>query len=509
MHTIRFPIKTGKEKEKILDKGFRAMARYHNAIVKEAKKRIRMLQRDPEYRMLKAEYGKAAETKDDTKKKELGSQLNACIRKHGLTEQALQEYGAVYQKNYAHLISSHQAQEEASRVFEGVKKVLYEGADDIHYKKWDEIHTIASKSWNGLRYYDPYHTEYYKKGLKPRYQNEIEYHNTQFKVKINWKDPYVLESMQHEIKYIQIERKMFTSGWRYYIIVYLEGDPPVKHQSRDATAGMDIGVSTAAVAYDDGCRLIELAPECRNYNDQIWKLQKQIERSQRIHNPENYNDDGTLKKGKHRWYFSNTCIRKKRKLSSLHRKKAAYTKQAHEEVVNKLIAKANVFITEEMSFKALQRRSQKPVEKCDKEIQITDKNGIKKTVRKNKRKKRFGSSLRDRAPSEFMMILKRKCEQQGGTVITINTQVFRASQYDHSRDEYIKIPLSQRNKIIGSHKVQRDLYSAYLLSHSNKEGTKPDREECIRQFDTFLDNMNNCIHEIRNSGKSYPACFGF
>ena len=52
MHTIKFPIVTGKEKEKILAKGFRAMAQFHNIMLREAKRRLWHLQHDPEYQRL-------------------------------------------------------------------------------------------------------------------------------------------------------------------------------------------------------------------------------------------------------------------------------------------------------------------------------------------------------------------------------------------------------------------------------------------------------------------------
>ena len=72
MHTIKFPIVTGKEKEKILAKGFRAMAQFHNIMLREAKRRLWHLQHDPEYQRLKTEYGQAAEQKNNKRKKEIG-----------------------------------------------------------------------------------------------------------------------------------------------------------------------------------------------------------------------------------------------------------------------------------------------------------------------------------------------------------------------------------------------------------------------------------------------------
>ena len=67
--------------------------------------------------------------------------------------------------------------------------------------------------------------------------------------------------------------------------------------------------------------------------------------------------------------------------------------------------------------------------------------------------------MNNRSPSLFLKILKRKCELYGGQIQTVNTRTFKASQYDHVRDEYIKVPLTQREKVVGGYTVQRDLYS--------------------------------------------------
>jgi hypothetical protein len=71
-----------------------------------------------------------------------------------------------------------------------------------------------------------------------------------------------------------------------------EGDAPVKHRSKEGVAGLDPGVSTAVVVYNDHCELIELAPDCKSYNRRIRILQNKIDRTMRIHNPQNYNEQG-------------------------------------------------------------------------------------------------------------------------------------------------------------------------------------------------------------------------
>ena len=505
MHTLRFPLKTGRQKEQVLSKGFTAMGKLHNVVVKECKKRLRMLSRDPEYRALKKAYAGA----DAASRREAGAAMNALVKSYGLTENSLHAFIRPWQARNRHLVSSHQAQEEASRVYAGVEKVLYGNGRDVHFKKSANIHTIASKSWNGVQYFDPLHTGYYKKSVSPKCPEEIFYLNTHFRVVIDWNDPYVRESLDHPVRYVQIERKMFPSGWRYYVVLYLEGEAPLKHVSTEAVAGLDPGVSTEAAVFEDFCELVELAPKCKDYNKKLTRLSRQVERSIRMHNPDNYDRDGRIKKGRHKWKVTGTCRRRKRLMKALFRKKTAYTKQSHEELAGRFVEKANVFITEEMDFGALQKRSRKSPERRQEASAVTKKDGSVKQVRCFKKKKRFGPSIRDRAPSEFLAVLRRKCRQQGGDVITVNTKAVKASQYDHVTGSYKKVPLSCRMKTVGGDRVQRDLYSAFLLKHVAQDNRTIDRDGCITDFKAFLQSQEKCMNDIRASGTGYPACFGF
>ena len=69
--------------------------------------------------------------------------------------------------------------------------------------------------------------------------------------------------------------------------------------------------------------------------------------------------------------------------------------------------------------------------------------------------------------------------------------------------------LKERWKDIGGQIVQRDLYSAYLIRHSNHAGTTPDRASCIADFWKFRKLHNACIQEMREAKLSKRKCFGF
>ena len=86
---------------------------------------------------------------------------------------------------------------------------------------------------------------------------------------------------------------------------------------------------------------------------------------------------------------------------------------------------------------------------------------------------------------------------------------YKASQYDHIKNEYIKVPLVQRFKDIGGHIVQRDLYSAFLIRNSSNDFEHADTEMCNATFDEFLKNHNACIQFLKDNDFHMPGCVGF
>ena len=143
------------------------------------------------------------------------------------------------------------------------------------------------------------------------------------------------------------------------------------------------------------------------------------------------------------------------------------------------------------------------------DIEVKQKDGTVKVIQKYKRKKRFGRSINRRAPARFLLELKRKAEAVGGVYAEVDTKEFKASQYNHVTDTYEKIPLSQREKEIGKRKVQRDLYSAFLIRNADLDFKHPDREKCEYEFEYFADMQDQLILKMKESGLSMRQCFGF
>ena len=102
--------------------------------------------------------------------------------------------------------------------------------------------------------------------------------------------------------------------------------------------------------------------------------------------------------------------------------------------------------------------------------------------------------------------MRNKLEEKW-KVLFVDKYNYKASQYNHITNEYIKPKLSDRVKKIWGNIIQRDLYSAYLLLNHSEDLKEIDREKCIEHFNTFLENHNELISELKENWLTYPQSF--
>lgn len=506
MHTVQLKLDTSKYDEAIIQKRFYMISHVHNVVVKHARKLLNKFEADREYQVYRSEYAELLKkprlSKEDRLRKKELSRLMTDIRfSLGLSEYAFHSYAKVTGAQFKKHLSSFQIQKEATRVWNSVRKYLFDNGKSVHFKKYRDFDTIGGKSnTNGVKF--------------SKDTLSIKWNGLNIACKLPRREQdqaYILSSLEGKISYCEIKRLMFPNGWHYYVIIYFQSEAPTRLEPKPdrGTMGIDIGVSSVAAVSKDMVMLKELAPKCREYNLKIQKMLRAMDESKRKTNPDKYNEDGTINKhAKGKWVYSNNYYRKRNKLKSLYRQKSEYIRQTHARICNQLILNSKNFIIEKMSFQGLQKRASK-TERSDKVSRIVQKDGSVKEVRKYKRKKRFGKTLNDRAPALFVTTLERKAKQYNGFVVQINTSAYKASQYNHVDDTYIKVPLSTREKQIGGEYVQRDLYSAYLLLNSNESYSSADREKCKNGFESFLEMQNDLISRMKEENISFKQCFGF
>ncbi|ONI46311.1 hypothetical protein AN641_01705 [Candidatus Epulonipiscioides gigas] len=79
----------------------------------------------------------------------------------------------------------------------------------------------------------------------------------------------------------------------------------------------------------------------------------------------------------------------------------------------------------------------------------------------------------------------------------IDTKKVKASQYNHIEKEYKKKKLSERLTQIEGLKVQRDMYSAFLIMNVNEDLESINDKKCENRFDKFVKLHDKEINRLK------------
>ena len=217
-------------------------------------------------------------------------------------------------------------------------------------------------------------------------------------------------------------------------------------------------------------------------------------------NPDNYNPDGTIRRGQRgvrlKWTYSNRYKRLAGRARELQRKNADIRKYQHCCLANYILSLGDEIYVEPMQFAGLQRRAKETT---------TDEKG------RFRKKKRFGKSLANKAPSMLInVILKNKAKAMGvAGVKEVDRNTYKASQYDHTDQTFRKKLLSERlSKLSNGDTVQRDMYSAFLLMNADEMLRAPDQNRCEEGYARFKELHDREFDRIRRDGKRHLSSFG-
>ena len=255
-------------------------------------------------------------------------------------------------------------------------------------------------------------------------------------------------------KYCRILRRTLNGVRRWYVQIVLEGHAPVRMIPAPVSevVGIDPGPSQIAYFHEHYADIVKAAPHVDLREKEIRRLQRKIDRSRRANNPDNYGDNGCVKKGPQKWHISRRMKKLTAALAEHHRCLAATRKRDHGELVNRLLQIGGTIKIEKNSFKSYQRN--------------------------------FGKSTTRTGMGMFVEHLKRKAASAGAKVVELNAYALKMSQYDPQTDTYRKKPLKERWHRWGNSDmlVQRDIMSAFLACYATEKGH--DRSLLLRKWAT-------------------------
>lgn len=447
---LKFRLKTEKWQEDMMDKRFEAGRKLYNSLVSKSLKVLRELEKTKTYR-------NAYEKKD-------WKTVDKLRKEAGLTEYGLIKMMTPLRYAFKEHINVHIAQQLANRIWSAYEKYFYKGGKTVRFKKYGSLTSLAGKTNTNAIIFK-------KDAFVCKWSSLI------LPIVIDTNNSYEIEALEMPIAYNIIYREWIRGKKRYYIYIIFKGVRPAKRRKSDGSfsqklgkgeVGIDIGTSTVAISSENQVNIFELANKAQGYEREKILLQRKLERSRRSNNKEVFNTDGTINKGSKFLVKSNRYIKTMLQLREIYRKQKVIRKLQHEILSNYILALGDKFFVEKMDFIKLQSKK--------KEI-----NG------KLKSKKQFGYSIANRAPATLLAILDRKLHYFGKELIKIDTIEAKASQFNHITQTYKKKPLSQRWAIVDGHKVQRDMYSAFLIMNVNEDLKSFNLEKCNERFNNFLE----------------------
>lgn len=406
------PLRVSQELEAVLLSRLEAGRQMYNACLGEAMRRLGLVKQSRAYQQAKSLK------KNDQRRQELFKEAR---EKYQYSEYALHSYATYILHSWiGDHIDANTAQKLATRAYEATEKVMYSMAKRVRFKGKNQMDSLEGKTnKQGIRWKDE-KLVWLKLELEPIIQRH---------------DPVVLHGLSSRVKYVRLVRRKRGRKNFFYAQLVCEGKAFQKPKNKlgHGNVGIDIGPSTIAIVGDEATRLEQFASKLEFLDLLIRKLQRRMERSRRANNPDNYNPNRTIKKGKKKWNKSKTYLKSRDSKANLERRLTGYRKSLHGEMVNSILCEGDTFKLEKLSYKAFQ--------------------------------KLFGKSVGKRAPGMFVAHLKRKAENAGAKVVefpTFNTKLSQTCQCGRVQKKRLSDRVHQCECGV---LAQRDLYSAFLAKY--------------------------------------------
>ncbi len=470
---LELPLVVNPHENRVLSARFEAGRQLYNAVLGEALRRLDLMKQS---RIWAAARKMPKGPPKSAVQKARAAEFSRIARTVGFTDYDLQRY-ATQCKNACWMgdhLDAHATQKIGTRAFRSAQRYQFRTGGRPRFKpRWKALESMEGKSnATGLRWRED-HLEWGKLHLQAFFDHKDKYGVQTF-------------ALQCPVKYCRLLRRTIRGKTVWHVQLIMAGVPKWKDKNpiRAGKTSIDIGPSTIAVVSETDAFLEKFCAKVPDLQKAIRRMQRAMDRSRRASNPDNYNRDGTIRKPEKgerlQWVFTQGYLRLRSRLKELHRRLAAYRRAEHGHLANRVITTGDTVMAEKLSYEAFQRM--------------------------------FGRSIRDRAPGGFMNHLRRKAASAGGEVVEFPTRTTQLSQSCQC-GEVVKKPLSLRwhDCSCGVH-AQRDLYSAYLGLHVQKEcgGWRLDTESAREGWcaaESLLEKAVSGTVQAAN-GRPLPASLG-
>lgn len=495
MSVVEFPLFVEKWQADAMNNRFEIARKVYNAVLSHNLKKLKEIEKTKVYRADSTRLKEIYETEENLnkeianidkediskadkkkKKEDLKAQIqelnnerkliyekrNNIYKESGLTEFGFTGLGD-YQKPYYNILpSSTFAYTIAKPMWSAFQKYLFGNGNAIHFKKCDTLNSIACNGKSGIRLLQDENGRYYILWANQRGNGRP----LKMYVKIEKDNDYEQNMISRKISVIRIVRRLEKTKFHFYVQLTVEGLPyqkldkdgnPKRDFSKKGKVGIQIWRNSIYAVSDDEVKSFKLS-DGEEIKEQIKEISSKISDIRKQNNEDNYNEDGTIKKGivvdgqrkKLKWHDSVSYKEAVRKRRELYRKDKINKSLLHKRIANEILTMGDSFYFMNASF-----FTDKP--EWDEDNPLTRKEYIKKKERRR--------SIQDNAPAQLLRCIDEKLTALTRPFINRIDVPDDIYFYNHLKGCADKNSYSDYRVKIGDKILPHTLYRAFLAYH--------------------------------------------
>lgn len=420
----------------------------------------------------------------NAKIKDIYNRRNDLYKELGLTEFGFTNKVARFSKPYAASVPSAAAgMSVAKPLWRAFDSCLFGKGDTPGYKKYKDTNTISTDGRSGI---------ILKKDDKGYFLalSNMQAKAKKMAIRIKYDDTdYNNDMINRKIKVVTIVRKLEKTKYHYYVQLTVEGKPYDKmdsegnyvHKLGEGVVGLHIWRNKLCAVADDRIAEYYLAPDLAEYQKKLEELTRGQEKIRRELNPQNFNSDGTIKKGiinedtgvreKLTWHFSRKykdISRKRRELQRIYKEQ----RKIHtNNIIYDLLSMGDSFIMPEYAF-------------ITKKEEYDEAHRLSNDEYKKKKERR--KAIQEGAPAEFLAKLNNKLSYFGRDEVKRINIAEEKYWYCHIVDRCDKsLFTDDLIKLSDGRSYPHTSYRAFIIRYYNEELDKYDLDEINKHFDKY------------------------
>ena len=326
---VELPLRISDQQNRFLEKNFDFGRTLYNATLRTALGRLQHMRESREWR--------------DALAMPNGPERSKCLEQirlsHGLTEYGLMTIANNHRQASGRTqLGEHEAQNIGKTVWRALEGYMFNNDGKPGCKSDSEgLESIEGSDNLDISYNPQTHAVHWRNQQLP----------------ILWKETPWLKAALYEgsdparprrVKFCRIVRRSINGRIRWFVQLGVEGVPPKRSSSAPVSEVMGIapGPNKRANNHPQEAAIKSVAPNVDMKAAEIRRLQRQIARSLRANNPDNYEDDGQVKKDAREWKVSNRCAKLIAKFEKFNRSIAVTHKRDHGTLIIQLLQKAGI-----------------------------------------------------------------------------------------------------------------------------------------------------------------------